>query len=267
MPYQWFKFYGMEYLSDPKIMGLGSAKRSCWVTLLSLASLNDGVVEFLPEQQLMLQAGVDFQSDEWNKTVGIYDHFKKLRMVEIQEEKIIIINWKKRQESNLTGYERVKRHREKKRNDNAMITLDKNRIEKNRKETTVAARPILKKENDNTDFEKWWKLYPNKVGKDKALKAWQRIKPDLELKRKMATAVIEHIKSDRWTRDDGGFIPHPTTWINQKRWEEVLPKPKEKPKKPHYQGMPIVIRFGKRYCLKDGEWFEFAGKEEDIEML
>ena len=48
-----------------------------------------------------------------------------------------MLNWQKRQETNLTSYERVKRFREKKRNDNAKITLEENRIEENRRDTNT----------------------------------------------------------------------------------------------------------------------------------
>jgi hypothetical protein len=26
--------------------------------------------------------------------------------------------------------------------------------------------------------------------------------------------------SAEWTKDGGQFIPHPATWLNQKRWED-----------------------------------------------
>jgi hypothetical protein len=35
-------------------------------------------------------------------------------------------------------------------------------------------------------------------------------------------AVENHKRSAQWTKDGGAFIPHPTTWLNQRRWEEDL---------------------------------------------
>jgi hypothetical protein len=29
-----------------------------------------------------------------------------------------------------------------------------------------------------------------------------------------------HVASEQWRRDDGRFIPHPATWLNQRRWED-----------------------------------------------
>lgn len=130
---KWFKFYGADFLSDPKTLSLSASERSCWLTLLCYGSVNDnGVITFLSEEQLMQQAGICVTSDEWDRTIGVLEKLKKLGMIENDNEVITLINWKKRQETNLTSYERVKRYREKKQNDNAKITLEENRIDKKR---------------------------------------------------------------------------------------------------------------------------------------
>lgn len=132
---KWFKFYGQDYLSDPKMLSLSACERSCWITLLSYSSINDnGMITFLDEQQLMLQAGISFTSEEWDRTVGILEKLVKLDMISIDNGMITVVNWQKRQETNLTSYERVKRHRQKKQDDNALITLEENRIEEKRRD-------------------------------------------------------------------------------------------------------------------------------------
>lgn len=40
----------------------------------------------------------------------------------------------------------------------------------------------------------------------------------------LVTAVERQKCSDQWTRDNGQYIPHPTTWLNQGRWDDVLPE-------------------------------------------
>ena len=130
---KWFKFYGQDYISDPKMLSLNASERSCWITLLSYASVNDnGKITFMSEQQLMLQSGLDFTCDEWDRTVGVLEKLEKLEMITVDNGEITVLNWGKRQETNLTSYERVKRFREKKRNDNGKITLEENRREENR---------------------------------------------------------------------------------------------------------------------------------------
>ena len=75
-------------------------------------------------------------------------------------------------------------------------------------------------------FARWWEAYPNKVGKQAAERAYATAcrkigGPDPPailfdgLKRALASGV--------W---DDGFIPHPTTWLNQGRWDD---EPARKP--------------------------------------
>lgn len=127
---KWFKFYGQDYLSDPKMLALTPSERSCWITLLCYSSVNDdGKISYLSEQQLMMQAGLNFAYEEWDLTAGILKKLENLEMIHIDNGVITIKNWQKRQETNLTGYERIKKYRQKKQNDNAMITLEENRID------------------------------------------------------------------------------------------------------------------------------------------
>lgn len=72
----------------------------------------------------------------------------------------------------------------------------------------------------NAGFDEFWKAYPKKVGKDAALKAWEKIKPDDDLLAKILKSVSAAAKSKDWMKDAGEFIPHASTWINGKRWED-----------------------------------------------
>ncbi|SDE15116.1 hypothetical protein SAMN05216185_11774 [Pseudomonas guariconensis] len=72
-------------------------------------------------------------------------------------------------------------------------------------------------------FAKFWKLYPRKVGKANAEKAWAKLKVDAALFNRMATALAAWSVSADWTKDGGQFIPHPATWLNGKRWDDELP--------------------------------------------
>lgn len=69
-------------------------------------------------------------------------------------------------------------------------------------------------------FDDFWRIYPKKIDKGKALSKWITIcgksvkeKPTWkEIKR----ALLVQIKSERWRNPQ--YIPHPTTWLNQRRW-------------------------------------------------
>lgn len=69
-------------------------------------------------------------------------------------------------------------------------------------------------------FERFWEVYPNKVGKGAALRIWERLKPSDEMTATMIAAVNEQARTPQWLKDGGQFIPHPRTWLNQGRWED-----------------------------------------------
>lgn len=73
-------------------------------------------------------------------------------------------------------------------------------------------------------FSRFWKLYPRKVGKDKAEKAWAKIKLTQPLFDEIIAALAKHSVTPGWTKDSGQFIPHASTWLNGKRWEDEVPE-------------------------------------------
>ena len=75
---------------------------------------------------------------------------------------------------------------------------------------------------DATAFEAFWIAYPPRegirTGKQTARTAWRRVS-EADVAPLMAT--IERLKrTKQWTRDDGKFIPHASTFLNQRRWED-----------------------------------------------
>jgi hypothetical protein len=73
-------------------------------------------------------------------------------------------------------------------------------------------------------FEAFWKLYPRKTAKDNARKAFAKVNPSAELLNQIMDSLAKHCVSQGWLKDDGQFIPHAATWLNQKRWnDEVKP--------------------------------------------
>ena len=69
-------------------------------------------------------------------------------------------------------------------------------------------------------FDEFWKNYPRKVGKKDAIKSWNKIKPSQELVEKMLSTINIQIQSEQWNKNNGQYIPYPTTWLNQGRWDD-----------------------------------------------
>ena len=68
-------------------------------------------------------------------------------------------------------------------------------------------------------FLEFWKAYPKKTGKQYALKAWNKIKPTAELHERIMQAVDAQKRSDQWRRENGRYIPNPSTWLNGGYWD------------------------------------------------
>ena len=74
-------------------------------------------------------------------------------------------------------------------------------------------------------FDRFWKLYPNKKNKANARKAWAKLKVTDHLFDQIAAGLARYCASPDWVKDGGQFIPHPTTWLNGKRWEDEVALP------------------------------------------
>lgn len=78
------------------------------------------------------------------------------------------------------------------------------------------------KETYKEKFETFYKAYPRKVGKANVEKWFNKNKPNEELFNLMMRKLELFKKSPDWFKDNGQFIPYPTTWLNQKRWEDEI---------------------------------------------
>ncbi len=87
-----------------------------------------------------------------------------------------------------------------------------------------------KKETENRKkkiaegFDKFWSAYPRKTAKANAFKAFEKLNPDGDLMKIMLGALSRWSKSEQWIKDNGQFIPHASTWLNGRRWEDELPQ-------------------------------------------
>ena len=71
-------------------------------------------------------------------------------------------------------------------------------------------------------FNIFYKAYPKKVAKTKVLSWFRSNKPKDDLFELMMKKLEVFKKSYNWNKDNGQYIPNPTTWLNQKRWEDEI---------------------------------------------
>ena len=85
--------------------------------------------------------------------------------------------------------------------------------------------------NEKTDlniyahFDDFYSIYPKKKDKAKAQKIWDKLK--IEKDSDIYHKIIYHV-SNAYINTDHQYIPYPTTYLNGRRWEDEIDKPKEK---------------------------------------
>lgn len=88
-------------------------------------------------------------------------------------------------------------------------------------------------------FERFWGKYPLREGRrsprSKAVRAWDKLKPDMELCFAMSAALEPQNWPESWHREDGRYIPLASTWLTDIR-ENGL----ELPVKPQAASPPIT---------------------------
>lgn len=102
-------------------------------------------------------------------------------------------------------------------------------------ETTESPRTRSRRQKSTPDwkpdeFEKFWAAYPRKDGRLDAIKAWDKLKPDDDLLRKIFAGLLRATSSRQW--QDRKYIKHASGWLNGRRWEDEPDKPVDGPKAP-----------------------------------
>jgi len=71
-----------------------------------------------------------------------------------------------------------------------------------------------------SEFDQVWTIYPRKVGKEAARKAWGKLngsRPDIQT---LLTALANQLPV--WKAGEPRFIPHLSTWLNGQRWKDEV---------------------------------------------
>jgi len=93
------------------------------------------------------------------------------------------------------------------------LEVDKDSISNNRSKKEIYS---------DGRFVFFWNEYPNKVGKGKAWQAWLKLKPTNEIARKIVESVRKYKQTASWKKDNGQFIPHAATFLNQRRFDDEV---------------------------------------------
>lgn len=193
---------------------------------------HDGELRFsetIPYNEQMLSVVTNTNIDIVRSAMKL---FINLKMIDLLDDQTIYMSEVQKLIGNETaGAERVRQHRA--RVEGARLLLQSNNdVTKSNTEKEIDTESDQEKKTDNAEaFCAFWTAYPNKKAKPAALKAFTKLKPDTALLAEMLKAIEVQKQSAQWQKDNGQYIPMPSTWLNQRRWEDELPqdnRPKER---------------------------------------
>jgi hypothetical protein len=215
MSLPWFRLY-RELKDDPKIGALSDAEFRCYIESLCWAC----------ERGEGGNTGLKPDNADWAfrrpVTVTVTSLCQK-RLLHINEDGFICVpSWDKRQRSSDDSAKRVAKFREK-----HAVTVTSplqkrecNALEETRTEETRTEETRTEKNTFRDEFQKFWSEYPRKVGKPKAEQSFAKARRGFSLEQIME-GLRCHIGCPDWIKDNGQWIPHPTTWLNQERFNDT----------------------------------------------
>lgn len=90
------------------------------------------------------------------------------------------------------------------------------------------------------EFELFWSLYPNKKKKKESEKVWKSL--SFEIMEKIISDLPLRKNGDDWIKDNGKYIPHPTTYLRGERWNDEIKKPITKSRKETFASISQEIK-------------------------
>ena len=106
-------------------------------------------------------------------------------------------------------------------------------------------------------FEKFYKLYPRKQKRFMASKSFKKLSSDDKVL--AYNGLLNYIKFWKYNKTEKQFIPHPSTWLNQRRWEDELDLPKSAKEKSKDIRSEVV-----QYRKKQKELLDNSADTDDI---
>jgi len=215
-----FAFYVRDWLCSRKVANMNGDAVKAYIYLLCEAWLQEDRAT-LPNDEKELASMARINNDKWcvikDDILKCFFLNKDGRLV---NERLFEVH--KLSEIRTLNRKNKKRTKTQQKH-NKTVTACEDEIEDENINSSFNAK--IEDSNINKDtyderFLDFWNVYPRKVGKGAAWKSWQKIPSPAETLEKIKEALTWQTKSEQWTKQAGEFIPHPTTYLNQRRWDD-----------------------------------------------
>lgn len=209
----WFRFY-VEALHDRKLRTRPPAQRWLWVTLMGMArsSPEPGtilVAENVPADVVVI---ADEAALTVKETEAGLEYYASLGMIHRDDRGAwVVASFLERQFESDTSTERTQLHRSKD------VPSDSETPSQERSTSVSVSDSVSEVQKAASEaFDRFWRIYPRRQGKEAARKAFASALKRTDLETICAGAVQ--------LRDDPNlepqYTPHPATWLNQGRWDD-----------------------------------------------
>ena len=217
-------FFDSEDMKLLESMDNGYIYSNILMKMYLLSLKNGGKLMYkdkIPYNSKMLSTILNHNVDILDKAISI---FKELNLIEILDSgAIFMLDIQNYIGKSSDEADRIRKYRNE-------INAEKNELlQMYDKSTTNLSnikdrdKDIIKDRDNNIytqNFEKFWKAYPKKRDKGNAEKWFKKHKPSEKLTNIMIEKIERFKDTQDWKKQDGQFIPYPTTWLNAKMWED-----------------------------------------------
>lgn len=114
-------------------------------------------------------------------------------------------------------------------------------------------------DNISVEFETLWKMYPRKVGKEAALRAYKKARSDKKdptTFEQVKQGIENYIRQIEAKHTDTQYIKHGSSWFNSRAWKDDYDF---SPAKQFTNSTQLVTINGKEYELRGGKYYVPGG--------
>ena len=223
--YYWLKlhkdFFKRHDIKIVESMENGKDYILFYMKLLLESIDHDGYLRFsetIPYNDKMLATITDTNVDIVRSAIKVFKELKLLDIMDDQTIYMIHTNQMLGVETEWAKKKRLYREQHKQIEDTSRTKKDNVRQEIEKEIELDIDKDIKTLDR----FDTFWNVYPRKIGKAKCLRWFEQHQVTDELMTKMLDTLSIQKKSDQWSKNNGQFIPHPYTWLNQGRWDDEV---------------------------------------------
>lgn len=220
-----FQFYPGDWLKDPGLRACSMAAKGVWMEVLCLMfECKDRGYLVMNHKPWTLQHTAHALGGSFDENMNCLRELVENGVMK-QDKKGRFFNSRmvrdERQRERWRGQKRRQLIENKRSHSTHVSTLPS----RPSSSSSSSSSSILREEKEHSvAFESFWAIYPRKVHKPEALRAWGKILGAEAHVLEIVAGVQRWAESEQW-QESQRFIPHPARFLNQRQWEDEPAKP------------------------------------------